>query len=307
MKLSPKQLDKEQASKKKRATFVKVLQPHKFINPLSRYSLSSGAVLMEHNRNIYVNFDAIHANYVPVSVDCNSPYKNVITINIEKDQDLKLPQEYLIARLRSYGDKELAEWASLLESYNTLYKVNHQKAYSNAVVSDYIKKKGEDPDEALLISQPALWMTMKYSDTGVMETSVSYNSKFLIMVGYSKVDFIKKVFDEGIPKLFVKEIDPAISLNAFKSLYLMSWYKMRDYGSFDIHGMNGTLTSNLAVGDIVNFDISGVFTVKHYLIWTNPLKTNKITEPRVLEPTKEYTRVKKRRDDELEEFLKYYE
>ena len=104
-----------------KATFIPIIRPSKFINPFRFYKIEPHVYLGEIERKIIISMDYI-SHFKSVShVQISSPFNNFLTIGFSDGfNDVFTPQEYLFARLRSFGDSNLFEWANLIRSPNSL-------------------------------------------------------------------------------------------------------------------------------------------------------------------------------------------
>ena len=281
-----------------KATFIPIIRPSKFINPFRFYKIEPHVYLGEIERKIIISMDYI-SHFKSVShVQISSPFNNFLTIGFSDGfNDVFTPQEYLFARLRSFGDSNLFEWANILQNYSEDYKVQYHRCKKqieedsssiDCLVTDH------QTIEDFLGDKHGIWINYKYTENIMWLDTVNISISLLEKLGYTLDIFIKSLFREGFPKIYQADHitygDQAKSI--FKKLYKLDFKKVSLIKKMDLINATGNLKSAIQhAGTIVMPRSNGVIEGKHYLYFDFDIKEEKSEQKSMeLEENPEYNK-----------------
>ena len=228
-KYNEKQIEKNQQALK-RAKFITIEMPPRFINPFIFYAIYPHVLLAEENRKIRMSFQA--ANYYSrvYSVEINSPFPGFVSVKhvpVFLNDHCKFDRDYFLERLKSFGDNEHYEWAQMLENYPQIYGSAFTKT-SNIIQNNYPKCSVTDcmvsPNEQEKFFQKKAThiLTMRYDENMVTFLDIAFSMEYLEMLGYTVEEFINLCFKSGVPcidRCDEEELDNNYTRFGFKIIF----------------------------------------------------------------------------------------
>jgi len=197
--------------KPSRATCAWIAKPSLYLNPYKYYRLYMDVIFMESAENIGLRMSGINeflnVNYV--QYDHSS---QVVRVALqEKKTDSLIAWDYLVERLKSYGNVKYNDWAETIKEYCLSYERIHKictddtigeildELIDNSFEMDPIEKRQE------LLTNDAL-IIVRYGRVNdkFVKKEIMYNENFLTLVGHDVDTIIKYTLTEGIPEMFAK-------------------------------------------------------------------------------------------------------
>jgi hypothetical protein len=183
-----------------RAGIFYAAQPQKFLNPMVAYRIEHDYCLIEENQKIYSSMAVINMVKSVNRVDFHKPNEYVALMFEDNKSFPKTSLEYLIERLKSYGDQTCYEWADLIETHFNNYQSKFQEIYKMAK-NLKTPRTSAIQEEQIVQSKPGFWLKCKYDKNQRQLLSLKFNTRLIMMLGYELEDFVTKIFVEGSPKI----------------------------------------------------------------------------------------------------------
>jgi len=286
----------QQSDSVTRATFIPIIKLHRFIHPFKFYRITPSLVLAHENRSIYLNFDILLASKCVNSVECNHSYRNMITVTMTDNVYVGIKaKDYLVARLKSFGDAELYEWALMIQNYEEDYLSQYTSFLTNLRQNQLTFNQQELIEENKericqeLMDKPCVWVYKVCSDMGVLHTSVCFTAKFLQLLGYTKQKFIKVLSEEGFPKFMSIPCNKAseYARYMFNNMFLMKWSRHSSKQDCKLLSVNGNvLYTKQELEIIVDQECSRNTILSQYVLLFDPIPQQEeqdINSPMLLE------------------------
>jgi len=304
-----------------RASYTQIIKPQRFINPFKLYRITPSLVLAHEGRSIYLNFDILFSSKNVDSVECNYPYKNIITVNMTDNSHVGImAKEYLVARLKSFGDAELFEWALMIQNYDEEYITEYtsflENVKKNQLTSNQsqLLEKGKEKIQQVSRNDVCIWMEKICNANGVKHHRACYSAKFLLLLGYTKQKFIKTLFEEGIPKFLGINHNKTLECARFEfnNMFLMKWDRYTSKRECKLLCANGQiLHSSVELQTYVEIDGSGNLIVHHLIVFdpVSQQQEEEIDSPGFLEyaESTQYLKMINAKEKQIEIFnTKYY-
>jgi len=318
LKNESKEQIQQQSDSVTRATFIPVIKLHRFIHPFKFYRITPSLVLAHENRSIYLNFDILLASKCVNSIECSHSYKNIITVTMTDNVYVGImAKEYLVARLMSFGDAELYEWAFMIQNYEEDYVSEYTTFLKNLKQNqltfnqqELIEQDKESTCQEFM-NKPCVWINKVCSDRGVSHTSVCFTVKFLQLLGYTKQKFIKILSEEGFPKFMRLPCNRApqeYDRYMFNTMFLMKWRRNSSKQDCNLLSVNGSvLYTKQELETIVDQDCSRNTISSQFVLLFDPIpkpEAQEINSPGHLEYVEsiEYQKMINAKMKEIETF-----
>jgi len=272
-----------------RCLYSFVIKPARFLNPCQFYFIPRVIGLAERCGKIDFNIDRIvtHAKHV-TGIDVQSSQNHIVNVSLEDNPLVgKTPKEYLVARLKSFGDKDLNDWADYVdnfqESYTTALKNFTNKVNQGTNIDSLVPNFDEATSE--LSNNYGLWLSYKYTEEGVYGVGMSVSNKLLDKLGYTVDKFIETAYQGGIPKIIASdEAYTRLSYEIFKSEYCFELKKTLAVINVDLIDSKGDLIpARQKMGSLVKPNSDGSLDVKHYIFFDFPEDSSVKSEKNILD------------------------
>jgi len=248
--------------------FTDIIKPHRFINPYRYHKVNSFVILGEEDRSVFFTLEFINTGKTVTHIELNTPFEDAMTVYLADNHNIPtVPYEYLVARLKSYGDVDAYDWAQIIERYNDDYKKDLNTVVTRSTPCDAIIKKDENIRDWLL-ERPCSWFNFKYTADDLQLTSITFSNSLLKALKYSLSKFFKVCFEEGIPKVFkVSEDAPKLSGKyIFKKLFFPNFNRVDYSKPCEIYDAFGSLVPAYETkGSVCNLMEDGSIEAIHYV------------------------------------------
>jgi len=314
-KSSKKKSDKEEEDHQflQKASYIVLIKPNRFINPFRFYKISNGALLAEIERKIILTLDCFLHNKIVNSVEVNYPKSRVVTAHFsEQPGTFFTPCEYLIARLKSFGESDLYDWAIFLETYVEDYK-NALAKFKQDVVESPSTIDCLEEDEMFhkyLDDKFGITCNLSYTEDAVVMESMSISTKLLTKLEYDREAFIKSLLEENFPKIYCPNKNYSHQARTiFKKAFCCDFKKFSFAKNMDLYNSKGELVPSIQKSGCLVLSKKGEkLYVKHYLTYDFHVEEEDQKESKmmVIEENPEFANLKSRNKQETIEFLKIY-
>jgi hypothetical protein len=284
--------DKVARTTRSRACFVGIIKPQRFINPFCYVKFPAFGSIGEMQRKIVITLDGMFEYFLINSIAIRSSLPEAVKLSFTEDANCIAPSiDYLVARLKSFGDSDYLEWANAFENYTDFYKSKHQQC---------LKEITENPSglpymlldteafEQNFQNKCGIWMTILNKPESSEMVSLHVTTKWLEALKYEKDAFIQEHCCKGWTK--VQAVDDrwtALSEVIFKFLYCMDFSPMPVL-CLDVIDAQGDIVSIVGnAGSLVSLKSNGDLEMRFYLEVTSISSTNSENQvPRICSDTR---------------------
>jgi hypothetical protein len=189
-----------------RSSYIKILEPCKFINPYTTYRLHGDMVIQELDGIRIPGFSSLNLFKIVGSVEDNKVL-GTITVNLgEAMNNPTLPWQYIVERLKSKSNTEDLQWAESIETYSLerekcmalMANPEDKKCYKTPV---FPQCKSKYSKESLVANFPTMCTKFLVTDKTMKRTQLIYNEKLLTLLGYTFPYFCSLLLRKGVPDL----------------------------------------------------------------------------------------------------------
>jgi len=264
--------------------------------------------LAERYGKIDFNIDRVvtHAKHVK-GIDVQSSKNHIVNLSLEDNPLMsRTPKEYLVARLKSFGDKDLNDLADYVdnykESYTTAFKNFTNKVKQRSNIDSLVPNFDEATSE--LSDNYGLWLSCKYAAEGVFGAGMSVSNKLLDKLGYTVDKFVETAYQGGIPRIIANdEAYSRLSYEIFKSEYCFELKKTLAVINVDLIDSKGDLIpARQKMGSLAKPNPDGSFEVKHYIFFEFPKDSRVESEKNILD-NPDFVKASKKKQRQTAEFL----
>jgi len=203
---------KKRVKKMKRAIYFFIPPVKKFINPFKVYRLFGDLILQEEfqylspKSSLYNKFKII----TTVEKDC---VRNLITVKLEDNKStFSCAWQYLVSRMKSFGDTNAKAWAEAIESYCLGYLDLMEESKNQKTRIDKVTKLNGNIDldstfrlkESLIEKNALIILKFGQSENRMYLTHISFNETLLELLGYECNLMTTFLIKRGIPEFFPK-------------------------------------------------------------------------------------------------------
>jgi len=294
-----------------RCLYSFVITPARFLNPCQFYFIPRVIGLAERCGKIDFNIDRIvtHAKHV-TGIDVQSSQNHIVNVSLEDNPLVgKTPKEYLVARLKSFGDKDLNDWADYVdnfhESYTTAFKNFTNKVNQGTNIDSLVPNFDEATSE--LSNNYGLWLSYKYTEEGVYGVGISVSNKLLDKLGYTVDKFVETVYQGGIPRIIASDdAYSRLSPEIFKREFCLELKKIFAVINVDLIDSKGDLIpARQKMGSLTKSNPDRFLEVKHYIFFEFPKDSPVKSEKKILD-NPDFMNASKEKQRHTAEFLNLY-
>jgi len=224
-----------------------------------------------------------------------------------------MPQEYLAARLKSYGDRDLYDWATFIENYADDYKTTFRKLTQDIKEDpSVIDCLVEDSDQfnKQLSNKFGFWVNFIYTEGTAKFESISLTIKFLERLGYSVEEFVRILLQGGFPRIYCPNANYSqVARTIFKKYFYCDFKKHSFTRNMDLYHANGGLIpTSQECGCAVFPQKNGEIHVQHHLMYDFHVEKEIKDECKMvmLEENVNFVKVRKESEQDTKHFLKNY-
>jgi len=211
---------KKPKSKKKRkpkklfyATYTYIAPVKKFLNPFKVYRLFGDFILQEEFQYLSPKTSLLNKYKIITTVE-NDLSKKIITIKLEDNKSASsCAWQYLVSRMKSYGDANAKAWADAIETYcvgylkmiEDLKDETKKKEFVAKMINETQTRFPQEFKDDLLSRYAVSISRYGQADDRAIITHISYNHAFFEMLGYDSNLMTTFFLKRGIFEIFPKQ------------------------------------------------------------------------------------------------------
>jgi hypothetical protein len=194
-KIKSKQKEKDEAREKKqyRAMYSIIMPPPQFLNPHKIYQFFMNNTVCEEDRQI-VSRCTLFNHFKLITKVQVIPQSKVISATLIDAKSYTNPSwEYVVERLKSFGDEKALDWANTIENFSKKYQELHKSKelqkfiWSKLQLGPYDCSTQNKVKESLINNYFVYASKYKLEPHGFELISVGYNENMALQLGYDSL------------------------------------------------------------------------------------------------------------------------